>query len=132
MGAAGVGSFPFPAAWKAQAGRGSPSPKLHMDKGRKLNRAALGHLEEIQIIQAAELTICTLVQYQFWSRFLLLPDHFVHSPQESNTEKTTCFTYPGTGFKFASTCQECWKNSFQTNEFAGVRGFFKYLEFNTK
>lgn len=42
------------------------------------------------------------------------------SPQESNTEESICFTYPGTGFKFAFTCQECWKNSFQTNELAGV------------
>lgn len=43
--------------------RGSQSAYFHTDKHRKLNSAALGHLEEIQIIKAAELTINTLVKH---------------------------------------------------------------------
>lgn len=48
---------------KAPAGlsRGSPSAGSHTDKCRKQNSAALGHLEEIQSLQAAGLTINTLV-----------------------------------------------------------------------
>lgn len=43
--------------------RGSPSTYFHIDKCRKLNSAELGHLEEIQIFEAAELTINTLVKH---------------------------------------------------------------------
>lgn len=49
-----------PAAWQWQ---GSPGAFFHIDKCRKLNSAALGHLEEIQIIEAAELTINTLAEH---------------------------------------------------------------------
>lgn len=49
-----------PAAWQW---RGSPGTYFHIDKCRKLNSAALGHLEEIQIAEAAELTINTLVKH---------------------------------------------------------------------
>lgn len=35
---------------------------FHIDKCRKLNSAALGHLEEIQLIKAVELTINTLAK----------------------------------------------------------------------
>lgn len=72
-----------PAAWQW---RGSPGAFFHIDKCRKLNSAALGHLEEIQIIEAAELTINTLVEHShsaadfcFCLSIFFIPTHFIIS-----------------------------------------------------